>query len=210
MSASYSKSTLLYEQVRRALQSGRYVPGQWIDPGLLAAEFNTSLTPIRLALHRLVGAGLLEDHARGGMHVPLPNEIAMRDLYDWMEHLLLIACEIGTSPLPHATAEGLEAISPDDDLVKLTWQLFDAIASATAQSALHQAVKRTNDQLAPIRRGKQHLLEHSFDELSELIRYWHARDYPALSCALRNYHARRKKLVPCIVAALIKRRDSLR
>lgn len=210
MSANHSKSELLYEQVRRALQSGRYVPGQWIDPGLLAAEFNTSLTPIRLALHRLVGAGLLEDHARGGMHVPLPNEIAMRDHYDWMERLLLIACDIGPSPLPHKAARNLEAVSPDDDLVKLTWHLFDAIAGATAQSSLYQAVKRTNDQLAPIRRAKQHLLEHRFEELSELIRYWHARDYPALGAALHDYHERRRQLVPCIVAALIERRDSLR
>lgn len=121
MSADYSKRVLLYAQVRRALQSGRYVPGQWVDPGMLAGEFDSSLTPIRLALHRLVGAGLLEDHARGGLHVPLPSEIAMRDHYDWMEHLLLTACDIGASPLPHRVARSFEAISPDDDLVKLTW-----------------------------------------------------------------------------------------
>lgn len=120
MSANYSKSAFLYEQVRRALQSGRYLPGQRLDPGKLATEYNTSLTPIRLALSRLVGAGLLEDHARSGMHVPLPSEVAMRDLYDWMERLLLIACDQGTSSSPYKSTRSFEATSPDDDLVKLS------------------------------------------------------------------------------------------
>lgn len=94
-------------------------------------------------------------------------------------------------------------------LTKLTWQLFDAIAAVTAQRSLHQALKRANDRLAPIRRAKQHLLDHRFEELSELIRYWHAQDYPALKSGLHDYHERRRRLVPCIVATLIERRNSL-
>ena len=86
--------------------------------------------------------------------------------------------------------------------VKLTWQLFDTIARATVQGSLHQAVKQTNDRLAPIRRAKQDLLELPFEELSELNRHWQARDMPALKAALRDYHEARKKLVPCIVALL--------
>ena len=209
MNATRSKSAYLYGQVRRALQSGRYLPGQRIDPAVLATEFDISPTPVRFALYRLVGEGLVEDHARGGLHVPLPTEAAMRDLYDLMERLLLMACDIGISPLPYKTERKLEISPPDGDLVKLTWQLFDAIACATAQRYLHQAVKRHNDQLAPIRRAKHDLLEHNLEELSELIQYWQERDTPALKSALRNYHGRRKRIVPCIVAALIERRDRL-
>lgn len=210
MSASYSKSLVVYEQIRRALQSGRYIPGEWVDPGALVEEFHASPTPVRLALARLVGLGLLEDRGRIGIYVPLPSETALRDMYNWMECLLLSACDAGISPVPHKPARSVVVRSPDEDLVKLTWQLFDAIASATGRSSLHQAVRRANDQLAPIRRAKQHLLEHQFDELSELVRYWHARDYPSLKSALRDYHERRRQLVPCIVAMLIERRDSLR
>lgn len=210
MSASYSKSELLFEQIRRALQSGRYLPGQWVDPGSLAAEFSTSLTPIRLALHRLVGAGLLEDRARGGIRVPLPSEVALRDHYTWMERLLLVACDMGPPPLPPAGGRALDPIAPGDDLVKLTWKLFDAIAAATSHNFLHQAVRQANDQLAPVRRAKQHLLEHHAEELSDLLRHWHAQDYPALRSGLRDYHERRRQLVPSIVAALIKQRNSRR
>lgn len=209
MDAIHSKSVFVYGQVRCALRSGRYAPGQRIDPAGLATEFKTSPTPVRFALYRLVGEGLVVDHARDGLHIPLLTEVAMRDLYDWMERLLLMACDIGASPAARKT-EPLELASADDDLVKLTWQLFDAIARATAHGSLHHAVKQANDRLAPIRRAAQGLLEHSFEELSELNRHWQAHDIPALKSALRDYHERRKQIVPCIVALLSEGSDYLR
>lgn len=207
MSANHSKSTFLHGQIRRALQSGRFVPGQRIDPTSIAAEFNTSPTPVRFALYRLVGEGLVADHARNGLHVPLPTEVAMRDLYDWMQRLLLMACdEIDRAPTIRE-ARKLEIASADNDVVKLTWQLFDVIARTAAQRELHHAVKQINDRLAPIRRAKQGLFEHAFEEFSELNRHWQKRNIPALKSALRQYHERRKQLVPSIVAWLSDHRD---
>ena len=202
MSAIHSKSAILYGKVRRALQAGRYVPGQRIDPGTIAAEFNTSPTPVRFALYRLVGEGLVADHARDGLYVPLPTEIALRDLYDWMQRLLSMACDIGFLQWAQHTARRVEPDSPNDDLVKQTWQLFDAIAQAAANGQLHRAVRHANDRLAPIRRAKQDLLEEPAEELTALARYWHARDIPALKAGLHDYHERRKQMVPCIVARL--------
>jgi hypothetical protein len=138
----------------------------------------------------------------------LLTEIATRDLYDWMERLLLMACDIGVAPAARKI-EQLELASAGDDLVKLTWQLFDAIARATAQGFLHHAVKQANDRLAPIRRAAQGLLKNRFEELSGLNRHWQARDMPALKSALREYHERRKQLVPCIVALLSEGSDYL-
>lgn len=207
MDATHSKSAFVYRQVRRALRSGHYVPGQRIDPATLAAEFKTSPTPVRFALYRLVGEALVVDQARGGLHVPLLTEVAMRDLYDWMERLLLMACDIGAAPAAKK-AETLES-APDDDLAKQTWQLFDAIARATAHRSLQQAVKQANDRLAPIRRSKLGLIEHLGKELAQLNRHWQKRDMPALKAALHDYHERRKQLVPCIVALLNERSDHL-
>ena len=208
MDATHSKSAFVYGQVRRALRSGRYAPGQRIDPATLAVEFNTSPTPVRFALYRLVGEALIADHARAGLHVPLLTEVALRDLYDWMERLLLMACDIGVAPTAQETGT-LEIASADDDLVKSTWQLFDTIARATAHRSLHHAVKQANDRLAPIRPAAQGLLERRFEEFSELKRHWQARDMPALKAALHDYHERRKQLVPCIVALLNDRSDYL-
>jgi len=209
MDATHSKNAYAYEQIRRALRSGTYAPGQRLDPTTLAKEFHISSTPVRLALHRLVGESLIVDHARDGLHVPLLTEIAMRDLYDWMERLLLMACDMVMAQVARKT-EPLGLASTDSDLVKSTWQLFDAIACAPAHMYLQQDVMQTNDRLAPIRRYAQGLIKDGFEELSGLGQLWQARDIPALKAALHDYHERRKRLVPCIVALLNKRSDYLR
>lgn len=208
MDAIRSKSAYVYLQVRRALRSGRYAPGQRLDPARLAAEFNTSPTPVRFALYRLVGESLLVDHARNGLHVPLLTEVATRELYDWMERLLLLACGIRPAS-PVRKCEPLE-LSADGDLPNLTWQLFDAIARTSAHRLLHQAVKQTNDRLAPIRQAEPGLIDQGIEELSELKRYLQACELPALKSAVSEYHQRRKKLVPCIVALLHERSDDFR
>jgi hypothetical protein len=67
-----------------------------------------------------MGGALIVDHARGGLHVPLLNKVAMRDLYDWMERLLLIATDIGEATAVRKV-EPLKFASADDDLVELAW-----------------------------------------------------------------------------------------
>src|SRR5688572_11430135 len=124
MSAIQSKSAFLYKQIRRALRSGRYVPGQRIDPATIAEEFRTSVTPVRFALYRLVGEGLIAGHARSGLYVPLFTEVALRDLYDWMQRLLLMACDISIEATS-ATIADSKVLSTEGDVPQQTWQLFD-------------------------------------------------------------------------------------
>jgi len=206
MNAIHSKSSYLYGQIRRDLQAGRYLPGQRIDPATVAGEYRTSLTPVRFALSRLVGYGMLCDQPRAGFHVPMPTEMQLRDLYDWMERLLVMACEFTAArPLEAAPAP----MPGDDDIPKQTWKLFDTIGRQTRHGALHHAIKRTNDRLAAIRRAKHELIDHAGEELVDLERAWQARDMPRLDSALRAYHQRRRQLVPCIVAHIAERRSQL-
>ncbi|WP_240922051.1 GntR family transcriptional regulator [Oleiagrimonas sp. C23AA] len=118
MSTTHSKSVLVYRQIKCHLRSGHYAPGQRIDPATLAAQFSTSLTPVRFALYRLVGEELVADHTRSGLHVPMFSEIALRDLYDWMERLLLMACDVGAAR--HTRQRGTLAVAPNEDVVKRT------------------------------------------------------------------------------------------
>lgn len=92
MQDKHSKNARAYTSIKMSLQVGRFLPGERIDPATLAQEFGASPTPVRLALHRLVGEGLLEDCSREGFHLPRLTEAGLRDLYDWMEQLLVIAC----------------------------------------------------------------------------------------------------------------------
>lgn len=208
MGANYSKSAFVHRQLRRGLQAGRYMPGQRIDPTNLAREFETSPTPVLFALYRMVGEGLIVDYARSGFYVPLPTEAAMRDLYDWMERLLVMASYSAPRPSAGGLAE-LESTSAEVDVVKLTWKTFDAIAASTGHRSLHRAIKQANDQLAPIRRAKQSLFDDPLDELLLVARAWRRRDPAALRRRVREYYRRRKKLVPRIVDLLNERSSRL-
>lgn len=205
MIASQSKSAFLYREVRRALRSGRYVPGQRIDPATLADEFHASATPVRFALYRLVGEGLIADHGRSGLHVPLPTEVVLRDQFDWMRRLLLMACDVCFEPARSVAADPdtlMEDEPAADGLAAATWQFFDAIARATEHRSLHRAVEQANDRLAPVRPIGLGLMDDAVDELSTLARHWRQRDEHALRAGLNAYHERRTRLVPHIVASL--------
>ena len=201
MIARQSKSAFLYLEVRRALRSGTYVPGQRIDPATLAEEFHASATPVRFALYRLVGEGLIADHGRSGLHVPLPTEVMLRDQYDWMRRLLQMACTLCfDAARPRTEAEMV--VAPEDDLPNATWEFFDGIARATDHHSLHRAVEQANDRLAPVRRIGLGLIDDAFDELASLIGHWRDRNEQALLVGLDAYHERRAQLVPHIVALL--------
>lgn len=205
MIASQSKSTRLYGQLRRALQCGRFAPGQRLEPAALADEFDASLTPVRAALHRLHGECLVNDKGREGFYMPLPTEAALRGHYEYMELQLLNACDKGASP------NGRRHVvpSPPESIPKATWHLFDTIARRTPLRDLQHFAQLANDRLAPIRMAKQSLVRDGHAELAELVSAWERADIARLKSALRAYHARRHHLVPAIVELLHDARDAL-
>jgi DNA-binding FadR family transcriptional regulator len=136
----------------------------------------------------------------------MPTEMILRNLYDGMELLLLMVCDRLSTGGEHGSPPS-RSIAADGDVIKLTWQLFDAIARASDHRVLHEMIRNTNDRLAPVRRAKQGLLPRSHQEYIELSTFWQARNIPALREAVREYHERRKRLVPRIVALLNDLRD---
>lgn len=205
MIASQSKGAQLYRQIRRALQCGRFAPGQRLEPASLANEFDTSLTPVRFALHHLSGERLLSDRGRDGFYMPLPTEAALRALYEWMEDRLLASLDGGALPngKPHRIPD------THDGVAITAWQLFDTIARRTPQPELHLATQNANDRLAPIRIAKRALIPDAHAELLDLIDAWERAQIPRLKNALRAYHARRQTRVPAIVQLLTDARDLL-
>lgn len=203
--APHPKRELLFEELRRKLRAGAYLPGQRIDPAPIAAEYGISLTPVRGALHMLLGANLIEDHGLHGVYVPLPSTRELRDAYDWIQHVLSAACENDTLPPPYQPP-----ISPDVDPAQAAWELFDALSSNEKHPALRQIVQQANDFLAPVRHAKKHLITDAHEELSNLHRLWTQGDLPGLQAALHAYHDRRKQMAPRIVDLLVEKQRDLR
>lgn len=74
-------ATSVYEQLRDAILTGHFAPGQVLSENALATEFGRSRTPIREALHRLEIEALVERVPRGiRVRASSPEEIL--DIYD--------------------------------------------------------------------------------------------------------------------------------
>ena len=74
-------ATSVYERIRDAIVDGTIVPGEIVSENQLAADFGTSRTPVREALHRLEIEALVERLPRGvRVRETSPDEII--DIYD--------------------------------------------------------------------------------------------------------------------------------
>jgi DNA-binding GntR family transcriptional regulator len=82
MATRTSQADRVYEELRDRLTRGRIPIGTRIVEQQLAAEFNTSRTPVREALRRLEGDGHLTREPNGGLRPRVPSVRAMRELYD--------------------------------------------------------------------------------------------------------------------------------
>jgi DNA-binding GntR family transcriptional regulator len=76
-----SRAEYAYVRIRQAIRDGKIKPGQRIRETELAENFAISRTPIREAIRRLTGEGLIEDVAGRGLAVTQFTMAQVRELY---------------------------------------------------------------------------------------------------------------------------------
>jgi DNA-binding transcriptional MocR family regulator len=201
---------LVFERVYHALKaelgSDRLAAGAPLEPGLIAQNLNASITPVRDALHRLVGEGLVEAPQGDGFRTPMVTEVGLRDLYRWHHMLLELAIRGAARRGAIAPASVIlgESVGEEDALIARTELVFLAIASL-AQNAEHPAaVHRLGERLRRSRQAERLLIADGAQELEILTVAGRGADIPDLRQALSAYHRRRERLTPQIVACLHK------
>jgi DNA-binding GntR family transcriptional regulator len=70
----------VYQQLRQALMTGHFNPGQVLTIASLAETFGTSHMPVREAIRRLVAENALDVAANGSAHVPSVSQVRLDDL----------------------------------------------------------------------------------------------------------------------------------
>ena len=186
----------VYLALKEQLMSGRFEPGRRLEPAVLCDELNASITPVRDALHRLVGERVVAAPRNDGFHTPLLTEASLRDLYRWSEDLLLLALK-RTSEGPSRT-DALR--SPD--IAEDTAGLCGAIAAGSGSREQAAAMRSLNDRMHGIRRMESRVLP---DARAELDLLWHAflsGQRAELRHGLGGYHRRRIRAVAEIRTAL--------
>lgn len=196
----------VYLDLRDQLRAGRFRPGDHLEPALLSHDLNASITPVRDALHRLVGERLVEAPRGDGFRAPYLTEVGLRHLYAWSSRLLLLAAATPGATLPrHVVAPRL--LAPDDPpprIAAVAAEIFLGVAQLAANPEHVAAIAAVVERLAPVRLVEAALL---CDMIAEVNRLGEALleapvDKPLLRRTLAAYHRRRTRLAPDIVVAL--------
>jgi len=135
----------VYGSLRALLLEGGFRPGQRLDPAMLAAELSSSATPIRDALNRLTGEGLVTARTSEGFHTPLVDQIELVDLYRWSTDIAKLSLRSRRRG-HHFAAEAYDwptdAVSHARATTKLLAQLAGASANAEHGNALYSVQAR--------------------------------------------------------------------
>ncbi len=194
----------VYLALKDRIRHGYFRPGEHIDPGLLGEELASSVTPVRDALHRLVGEGLVEAPRSDGFRAPLLTEIALRRLYSWNMDLLLLVLRTPRLPPSHGpvTLPSFSDTAEPAKVAAATEALFLEIARASANPEHVRAIAGAGDRLHSLRIIEPEMLEDVAREAHELVRLFREAEIPALRQAIASYHKRRHRAAPDLVEAL--------
>lgn len=191
----------VYLALKEQLTSGRFAPGDHLEPATIGDELNASITPVRDALHRLVGERIVEAPRNDGFRVPAPTEAELRDLYGWNRELLLLALRHrrSTSRVSHPTA--LEGGGSRVAAVLHAPDFFRSVARMSESLEHEAAIDSLNDRLGAIRTVEMRLFHDSRAELNELQDAYARDDVLALRRGITAYHRRRQRYVPALLVA---------
>ena len=189
----------VYDTLKRAIMERRFRPGDRLDPAMLAEDLNSSATPVREALDRLVGEDLVESRTGSEFFLPSLDEPALGDMYGWSEELLGLAVRAwSAAPAVVSSTTALAGASP----AARTAELFSAVAARSANGEHRRAIKRLNARLSAVRTIEPLVIEDISRELDELEACLAAGDPRALRRASGRFHRRRVRAAAAIVRAV--------
>lgn len=189
-------SERVYDALKRHLTSGEATPGDKLDPAGFADRLNSSITPVRDALHRLAGERLVEARASDGFHVPLVTEPALRDLYAWNAQLARLIVRSWTRQ------QSLKANNLAVDIGRATSAFFDLLAAASPNAEHRRQIDSINDRLATARVAERDVLTELEGELRALAVAFDTSGTTELLKLIAAYHRRRLAATPAIVRAM--------
>jgi DNA-binding GntR family transcriptional regulator len=190
----------VYLALKEQIVSGAFPPGEQLEPAALSADLVASITPVRDALHRLVGERLVHAPRGDGFRMPIYTEAALRDLYGWNQRLLRLALGPGAAAAARERPQDV-ALSDPHETVVATARLFEEIARLAGSSELLATVSSLNDRLGAVRRKEASLLEPG-PELDAMMAALASSEPVLLRRLVSAYHRRRIARVPLLLEQL--------
>jgi DNA-binding FadR family transcriptional regulator len=188
----------VYRALRALIMTGPFPPGRRLDPAMLGEELHSSITPIRDALYRLMGEGLVAPGAKDGFAVPHLSERDLRHLYAWNLQVLVLALSL--APPDHGLWSGVErAFVGGMSAADRSSTLFGLIAEQSGNREHPQVMAGLNARMARVRRAELVALVDAEPECAALVNEILVGSHATLRKSLTRYHDRRLRAVPEII-----------
>lgn len=201
---SITEST--YRTLAERVLSGELRPGARIDANEIASADGVSPTPVRNALNRLVGAGLLVSRSNEGFFVPLCTEQDLRETYDASSVLLGLAISGAADARKRSKAPIPNNSKTKDGVVAETEAVFRTIMGFCSNTRLQHMFDDVNIRLRPARNIERGLIGNKSAEIRKIGSACQALDFEELERLIAAYHRKRLRCVARIVS-LMNRRD---
>jgi DNA-binding GntR family transcriptional regulator len=180
----YSAVTLsdeIFHALVKDILSGRVEPGARLDEPSICRKFNVSRTPIREALRRLSGTGLVEITPRRGVTVARIDVEQLNEMFEALaefEGLCARLSAVRMTTLEKKRLEILNASRPrriadgEKDLVLLNNEFHESIYQGSHNSSIASATRNFRQRLAPFRTLQfvPGQTEYSFHEHDDIVR----------------------------------------
>ncbi|MQA82032.1 MAG: FCD domain-containing protein [Streptosporangiales bacterium] len=128
---------IAYRQLRGALKTGRYAPGQRLVEPDVIAELGVTRLALREAFARLEHEGLVERRANRGVAVRL---LSLAEAVEVLEVRSVVEGLAARHAAVHATAEDVVALRATLEKFGRSLSVPDLSACAAAQARLHELV----------------------------------------------------------------------
>lgn len=151
--------------LRERLREGLIAPGQRLAAAEVAGELKLSATPVREALSRLVGEGLLEDRRGQGFFVRVLSGTDIADLYRLSQACLIIAHDPQRAVARHALAGPAVRLT---DPIRSVQRLFADWVTEGGSRSLIALYRNLDLQLSQVRRAEPNVLDGLAEEAGEL------------------------------------------
>lgn len=199
--------------LRERLRQGAFDYERRLAATEIAQQLALSATPVREALARLAGEGLVEERRGQGYFVRRPGAVDVADLYRMSQAQLLIALEPRglqrRAPAPEAALDAAaDGVDPGTAVARVE-RLFEAWLEEAGGWDLLDAHQRLAGRLGPVRRQEPRLIPDLPAEAAALAGLAAGTDRGALLAAVRAFHRRRIRLADRLAGLLERRPQAL-
>lgn len=184
----------IYSAIKTDYLRGVFRPRTRIDLQAIADRHRSSTTPVREAVHRLVGERIFAPHADGGFMLAMADGARLAHFYSWYcEQLLGALHHLRDSALSRAFASFRYSTVPGEPIgqAERTDLIFQAVADETGNLELIEQIARANERLRYPRLAESLALPNVYKDIENLTRNGTLLGVPNVRRRVVAYHERR-------------------